>query len=77
MVPLLVRQARAMTAQVPFYIEWLRMKAAPWISGQFGVQLDIDFVKDWLSGHMLDIQRFAVKLLPSITPAAWRSSTSS
>lgn len=67
MVPLLVRQARAMTAQVPVYIEWLRMKAAPWISGQFGVQLDIDFVKDWLSGHMLDIQRFAVKLLPSIT----------
>ncbi len=42
-------------------------EGAPWISGQFGVQLDIDFVKDWLSGHMLDIQRFAVKLLPSIT----------
>lgn len=67
MVPLLVRQAHAMAAQAPAYVDWLKVKASPWISAQLGVQLDMDFAKDWLSEHMAEIQRLAVKLVPSIT----------
>jgi predicted PurR-regulated permease PerM len=67
MVPLLVRQARAMAQQIPAYLDWFRTTVAPWLSKQFGMQLDIEFVKDWVTEHLADIQHFAVKMLPSIT----------
>lgn len=66
MVPLLVRQARAMGEQIPAYVDWLRATAVPWVSREFGVQLDLDFVRDWLSGHAGEIQQLAVKVLPSL-----------
>jgi predicted PurR-regulated permease PerM len=66
-VPLLVRQARAMAQQIPVYLDWFRTAVAPWLSKQFGMQLDVEFVKDWVTEHLADIQHFAVKMLPSIT----------
>lgn len=67
MVPLLVRQARAMAQQLPAYLEWLRDKAGPVLSEHFGVQLDIGYVKDWITEHIAEIQHYAVKILPSLT----------
>ncbi|MGE5526374.1 MAG: AI-2E family transporter [Rhodospirillaceae bacterium] len=67
MVPLLVRQARAMAQQIPVYLDWFRTTVAPWLSKQFGMQLDVEFVKEWVTEHLADIQHFAVKMLPSIT----------
>lgn len=67
MVPLLVRQVRAMMQQIPAYLDWLRTTAGPVLDRQFGVQLDIEYVKEWVTEHLADIQHFAVKMLPSIT----------
>jgi predicted PurR-regulated permease PerM len=67
MVPLLVRQVRAMMAQIPAYLDWLRTHVGPVLDRQLGVQLDIAYVKDWVTEHLADIQHVAVKLLPSLT----------
>lgn len=65
-LPLTVRQVRAMMEQVPLYLDWLRTTVEPWLLRYFDVQVDLDLVKQWLAGHMSEIQSVAVKLLPSL-----------
>ena len=65
-LPLLVRQVRAMMEQVPLYLDWLRTTVEPWLLRYFDIQVDLDLVKQWLAGHMSEIQSVAVKLLPSL-----------
>lgn len=66
LLPLLVRQVRAVAEQVPIYLDWARTTLEPWARQTFGIELDVQLVKDWVVEHVAEIQKFAVKLLPSL-----------
>jgi predicted PurR-regulated permease PerM len=66
MLPMLVRQVRAVAEQFPAYVDWIRGAFGPWIQTTFGVELDMQLVKDWVSDHVAEIQKFAVKMLPTL-----------
>ena len=66
LLPLVVKQVRSVIGQVPMYLEWARTVFEPWLSRTFGMQLDIEVARDWLVEHVAEVQKFAVKLLPSI-----------
>lgn len=66
LLPLVVRQIRAVAEQVPAYLDWARTTLEPWARQTFGVELDVQLVKDWVVDHVAEIQKFAVKLLPSL-----------
>jgi len=66
LLPLLIRQVRAIADQAPAYVDWLRTAVAPRLEQFFGVQLETGMVRDWVASHMAEIRDFAVKLLPSL-----------
>jgi predicted PurR-regulated permease PerM len=66
-LPLLVRQIRAVAEQMPVYMDWVRENVLPWVNRNFRVELDSQFVREWLTGHTEQIQAFAFKLLPTLT----------
>ena len=66
LLPLLVRQVRAVAEQMPVYLEWLRTRVEPWLMRSFGIELDMQLAKEWLATHVAEIQKFAVKLLPTL-----------
>jgi predicted PurR-regulated permease PerM len=66
LLPLLVKQVRAIAEQAPAYVDWLRNIVQPWVERLFGIQLDVAMIKDWLAEHVAEIQSLAAKLLPSI-----------
>lgn len=66
LLPLLLKQVRAIAEQVPAYVDWLRNIVQPWVERLFGIQLDVAMIKDWLAEHAAEIQSLAAKLLPSI-----------
>ena len=66
MLPLLVKQVRAIAEQMPVYVDWVRTALAPLVERQFGVQLDVALVKTWLLEHVEELKNLALKLLPSI-----------
>ena len=66
LLPLLIRQVRAIAEQAPVYVDWLRAAVAPRLEQYFGVQLEIAMVRDWVTSHMAEIRDFALKLLPSL-----------
>lgn len=66
LLPLLVKQVRAIAEQAPAYVDWLRNIVQPWVERLFGIQLDVAMIKDWLTEHVAEIQSLAAKLLPSI-----------
>lgn len=66
MLPLLVKQAQAFAGQVPAFLDWLRSTLAPLAHSYLGVEVDTALIRDWVTGHLSEIQAFAVKLLPTI-----------
>jgi predicted PurR-regulated permease PerM len=66
MLPMLVRQVRAVAEQLPNYLDWARTRLEPWLLATFGMELDVQLVKDWVVGHAAEIQKFAMKLLPTL-----------
>ncbi|MGE0557902.1 MAG: AI-2E family transporter [Burkholderiales bacterium] len=66
LLPLLIRQIRAIADQAPVYVDWLRTAVAPRLEHLLGVQLETAMVREWVTGHMAEIRDFAVKLLPSL-----------
>ncbi|MGA0033024.1 MAG: AI-2E family transporter [Burkholderiales bacterium] len=65
-VPLLIRQIRAIADQAPVYVDWLRTAVAPRLEQLLGVQLETAMVRDWVTEHMAEIRDFAVTLLPTL-----------
>jgi predicted PurR-regulated permease PerM len=57
---------RAVAEQFPAFLDWLRTTLGPWVQTTFGVELDVQLVKDWVSDHVAEIQKFAVKMLPTL-----------
>jgi predicted PurR-regulated permease PerM len=66
LLPLLLKQVRAIAEQAPAYVDWMRNIVQPWVERLFGIQLDVAMIKDWLTEHVAEIQSLAAKLLPSI-----------
>ena len=66
MLPLLVRQVRAVAEQFPAYLDWVRSALEPWVRATLGIELDVQLVKDWVTDHVAEIQKFAVKMLPTL-----------
>jgi len=66
LLPLVVRQVRAVIEQTPVYLEWARTHLEPFARRTLGVQLDVQLLKDWVTEHVAELQNFAVRLLPSI-----------
>ena len=66
LLPLIVRQVRAVAGQMPLYLDWMRGVLEPWVRRTFGMELDVQLIKDWLVAHADELQTVAMKLLPSI-----------
>jgi len=66
LLPMLVRQVRAVLEQLPVYVDWARTYLEPWTRRNFGIELDMQTAKDWIVEHVAEIQKYAVKLLPSL-----------
>lgn len=66
MLPLLVKQVQAIAAQVPTYLDWLRATLTPLMQRYLGVEVDVAWVKDWVTEHLAEIRTFALKLLPTL-----------
>jgi predicted PurR-regulated permease PerM len=66
LLPLLIRQFRALVEQGPVYIDWAKSVAQPWLTRLFGAEIDVKFIRDWMSEHSAELQGWAVKLLPSL-----------
>lgn len=66
MLPLLVKQVQAIAAQVPAYLDWLRLTLTPLVQRYFDVEVDVALIRDWVTEHLSEIRAFAFKLLPTI-----------
>jgi predicted PurR-regulated permease PerM len=66
LLPLLVKQVRAMAGQLPVYLDWLRSAVGPRLEQWFGVPIEVGMVKEWVISHLGEIQSLALQLLPSI-----------
>jgi len=66
LLPLLAKQVRAIAQQVPDFIDWFRSVLQPKLEALAGIELDVGLLKDWLRGHLAEIQSLAIKFLPSI-----------
>ncbi len=66
MLPLLVKQVRAIAEQMPVYVDWVRSALGPLIERHLGVQVDVALIKNWLLEHVEEVRALALKLLPSI-----------
>ena len=66
LLPMVVRQVRAVAEQIPAYLDWVRTTLEPWLGATFGIELDMQLVKNWVVDHVAEIQKFAVKMLPTL-----------
>lgn len=66
LLPLIARQVKAIAIQVPQYIDAIRLHLGPLVQQYFGVELDTELVKEWLSQHTKELQSVALSLLPTL-----------
>lgn len=66
MLPLLLKQVRAIAEQMPVYVDWMRSTLGPLAERHLGIRLDVALVKEWLLEHVAEVRGVALKLLPSI-----------
>ena len=66
LLPLVTKQVKTLITQFPQYADAIKLRLAPLVLEHFGVELDVAFIKDWLTSHSKEVQEFAVSLLPSL-----------
>lgn len=66
LLPLVTKQVKTLITQFPQYADAIKLRLAPLVLEHFGVELDVAFIKDWLTSHSKEVQVFAVSLLPSL-----------
>ncbi len=66
LLPLLIRQVRAIADQAPVAVDWVKTVVAPQLEQWLGVQLETAMMRDWFVEHMAEIRDYAVQLLPSL-----------
>jgi predicted PurR-regulated permease PerM len=67
-LPLLVKEFRMMSEQLPAFLAWVNQTLAPWLKEKFAIdfQLDIDTVKQMAGGFLAGNQDFVPALLGSL-----------
>jgi len=67
-LPLLVKEMRLMSEQLPAFLAWVNQQLAPWLKERFAVdfQLDIDTVKQLAGGILANNQDLVAGLLGSL-----------
>src|SRR6185295_13454802 len=67
-LPLLIKEMRMMSEQLPAFLAWLNQHLAPWLKEKFAIefQLDIDTVKQMAGGFFASNQDMATRLLGSL-----------
>ena len=67
-LPLLVKELRMMSDQLPAFLAWINQTFAPWLKEKFAIsfQLDIDTVKQMAGGFFASNQDMATRLLGSL-----------
>ena len=66
LMPLVTKQIKTIVTQFPQFVDWIKLNIGPLVQQHFGVELDTALVKEWLAGHVQEVQGFAVKLLPTL-----------
>ena len=67
-LPLLIKELRMMSEQLPAFLAWVNQTLAPWLKEKFAIdfQLDIDTVKQMAGGFLAGNQDFVPALLGSL-----------
>ena len=67
-LPLLIKEMRMMSDQLPAFLAWLNQHLAPWLKEKFAIQfqLDIDTVKQMAGGFLASKQDVVTALLGSL-----------
>jgi len=67
-LPLLVKELRLMSEQLPAFLAWVNQRLAPWLSEQFAIefQLDVDTVKLMAGEILSNNQDLVARLLGSL-----------
>ena len=67
-LPLLVKELRMMSEQLPAFLAWVNQTLAPWLKAKFAIefQLDIDTVKQMAGGFLAGNQDLVPALLGSL-----------
>jgi predicted PurR-regulated permease PerM len=67
-LPLLVREARMLAERLPDFLNWLNLRAVPWINQTAGLQLalDIDSLRAWITEALQTKQHLLPKLFDSL-----------
>jgi predicted PurR-regulated permease PerM len=66
LLPLVSKQVKTLITQFPQYVDALKLRLGPFVLEHFGIELDVAFIKDWLTSHTKEVQEFAVSLLPTL-----------
>ena len=67
-LPLLIKELRMMSEQLPAFLAWINQQLAPWLKEKFAIdfQLDIDTVKQMAGGFLAGNQDMVTALLGSL-----------
>ncbi|MBC7804380.1 MAG: AI-2E family transporter [Candidatus Parcubacteria bacterium] len=67
-LPLLVKELRMMSEQLPAFLSWINLQLAPWLKQRFAIdfQLDVDSVKQMAGGVLANNQDLVAALLGSL-----------
>ena len=67
-LPLLIKELRMMSEQLPAFLAWVNQHLAPWLKERFAIdfQLDIDTVKQLAGGFLANNQDLVTGLLGSL-----------
>ena len=66
LMPLVTKQVKTIVTQFPQIIDWIKLNLGPLVQQYFGVELDTELLKTWLSTHTKEIQDVALSLLPTL-----------
>lgn len=66
LLPLVSKQVKTLVTQFPQYVDAIKLRLGPLVLEHFGIELDVAFIKDWLTSHTKEVQEFAVSLLPTL-----------
>src|SRR6185436_2063344 len=67
-VPLLIKELRMMSEQLPAFLAWINQTLAPWVKEKFAIdfKIDIDTVKQTAGGIFASNQDLVTRLLGSL-----------
>ena len=67
-LPLMIKELRMMSEQLPAFLAWVNLTLAPWLKEKFAIdfRVDIDTVKQMAGGFFASNQDLATRLLGSL-----------